>query len=48
MEGTKIEGADLEVSHEVDPDARSVRISRRIGLLEPAFVTNCDQVVRIN
>lgn len=48
MESTKVERLDAKVCDKVDTNVRRVRVSRRIGLLEPSLVPHCDEVVRVN
>lgn len=47
MECTVIKGSNLQVKVEVDTDTGSIRIRRRIGLLEPAFITESNKMIGV-
>lgn len=47
MERPEVESRDLDILLEVNSDTRCVWVSRRIGPLEPSFVSKTYKVIRV-
>lgn len=48
VKSSEIQGRDCQIRHEINPDTRSVWISGWVRFLEPPFITDSDQMIRIN